>query len=277
VTEPTPQHKLASLRGILRDIPSAVVAFSGGVDSTFVAAVAHDVLGDRALAITGVSPSVPQAELAEAQELARTIGIAHECIDTSEMDDPDYVKNNPDRCFHCKDELYGKLQTIARERGFAAVLDGCNLDDTGDYRPGRRAADQHAVRSPLVEAGLAKADIRELSRDRGLPTWDKPAMACLSSRIPYGTPVTVETLSLVERAEAYLRSLGLRQLRVRHQVLASGDPTARIETDDAGLEVLLKHRAEIARALKALGYLYVTLDLAGYRTGSLNEALKQAQ
>ena len=155
------------------------------------------------------------------------------------MDDPDYVKNNPDRCFHCKDELYGRLQAIARERGFAAVLDGCNLDDIGDFRPGRRAADQHAVRSPLVEAGLTKADIRALSRELGLPTWDKPAMACLSSRIPYGTPVTVETLSLVERAEAYLRSLGLRQLRVRHQVLASGDPTARIETDDAGLALLL--------------------------------------
>jgi len=276
VTEPTPQHKLALLQDIVRDIPSAIVAFSGGVDSTFVAAVAHDILGDRALAFTGVSPSVPQAEVAEATQLARSIGIAHECIDTSEMDDPDYVKNNPDRCFHCKDELYGKLQAIARDRGFAAVLDGCNLDDTGDFRPGRRAADQHAVRSPLVEAGLTKADIRQLSRERGLPTWDKPAMACLSSRIPYGTPVTVETLSLVERAEAYLRTLGLRQLRVRHQVLASGDPTARIETDDAGLAVLLAHRHEITAELKALGYLYVMLDLAGYRTGSLNEALKRA-
>jgi uncharacterized protein len=277
VTEPTPRSKLARLHDILRDISSAVVAFSGGVDSTFVAAVAHDILGGRALAVTGVSPSVPQAEVAEATELARTIGIAHECIDTSEMDDPNYVKNNPDRCFHCKDELYGVLQTIACERGFDAVIDGCNLDDTGDFRPGRRAAGRHAVRSPLVEAGLTKADIRALSRERGLPTWDKPAMACLSSRIPYGTPVTVETLSLVERAEAYLRSLSLRQLRVRHQVLASGDPTARIETDDAGLAILLAHRAEIADELKALGYLYVTLDLAGYRTGSLNEVLKQAQ
>jgi uncharacterized protein len=254
-------------------MPSAIVAFSGGVDSTFLAAAAHDVLGRRAFAITGVSPSVPAAEVEEAKTLAARIGIPHECIDTSEMDDPEYVANNPDRCFHCKDELYGRLAAIARDRGFAVVLDGCNLDDTGDFRPGRRAAAEHGVRSPLLEAELTKDDIRALSRERGLPTWDKPAMACLSSRIPYGTPVTVEALSLVEQAERYLRGLGIRQLRVRHQVLASGEPAARIETDDAGMAALLDRRAEVTERLKALGYLYVTLDLAGYRTGSLNEVL----
>ena len=266
--------KLARLKQIIREAGPAIVAFSGGVDSTFVAAVAYDELRSRALAVTGVSPSIPPSEVEEAKSLAKQIGIAHELIDTREMDDPDYVKNNPDRCFHCKDELYGRLTAIAGERGYTTVLDGCNLDDTGDFRPGRRAASQQGVRSPLLEAELTKAEIRELSRERGLPTWDKPAMACLSSRIPYGTPVTVEALSSVDQAEAYLRSLGLRQVRVRHHVLPAGDTVARIETDDEGIDSLLAQRNEVSDRLKALGYLYVTLDLTGYRTGSLNEAQK---
>jgi uncharacterized protein len=246
------------------------VAFSGGVDSTFVAAIAADVLGERAIAVTGVSPSIPASELEEAKSLARNIGIAHRGIDTNEFDNPAYVANGPDRCFHCKDELYSLLTGMAAAEGYVHVVDGCNLDDTGDFRPGRRAAKQHSVRSPLIEAGLTKDEIRAASRERGLPTWDKPAMACLSSRIPYGTPVTIEVLDEVGAAEAFLRTLGLRDIRVRHH----GD-VARIETDSAGMVRLMEDgiRERVVERLRALGYLHVALDLAGYRSGSLNAAL----
>lgn len=256
----------------LRDLGEVIVAYSGGTDSAYLAWAAKQALGDRAVAITADSPSIPASHKRDAAEYARVCGFRHEFIPTFEFDNPDYVKNDKDRCFHCKDELFTRLEAIAAERGVATIVYGVNKDDLGDYRPGQRAAKIHEVKAPLVEADLTKAEIRELSRMAGLPFWDRPAAACLSSRIPYGTPVTPDTIRTVETGEEELKALGFRQFRVRFH-----GELVRIEV--AGDEMPRALTPEMARKFseifKKLGFLYVTLDLEGYRQGSLNAALTE--
>jgi uncharacterized protein len=262
-------RKEDALRGRLASLGSVVVAYSGGVDSAYLAWVAHDTLGDRAVAVTADSPSYPERHRALAVRIAREFGLHHEIIRTGELERPEYRANPENRCYYCKHELYTHLSRIAADRE-AIVVDGNNADDRGDYRPGRQAAREFGVRSPLDEVDLTKAEIRELSRRAGLPTWDEPASACLSSRIPYHHDVTDEKLRTIERAEQALRDLGFRVFRVRHH-----DEVARIEIAREEMARALDPEiaSSIVRQLKAAGYRYVSLDLQGYRTGSLNEGL----
>jgi len=262
--DPALASRYEALQESLRDMGRALVAFSGGVDSTFLLAVAVECLGGNVLAVTGLSPSVPAAERKEAADLARRLGARHQFIETTELARPGYVANAPDRCYFCKVELFERLGNLARTEGCAWVLDGANLDDLGDVRPGREAARQYGVRSPLVEARLTKADIRRLSQAMGLPTWEKPAMACLASRIPHGIPVTMDRLGQVERAEVALRALGFRHVRVRHH-----EAIARIELppEERGRLLDPALAAGVVEQIKAAGYLYVVLDLEGYRPG----------
>lgn len=261
--------KLARLHTAIDSLRGAVVAFSGGVDSTLVLKLCRDRLGEKAVGVIGVSPSLPPGELAEARALAKSIGVTLVELPTGELADANYAANPANRCFFCKSELYRHLVPWAQEHGLPSVADGLNADDRGDFRPGAAAADAAGVRHPLLEADFTKADVRALARQLGLPNWDKPALACLSSRIPYGTPVTIERLDRIGRAELAVRRLGFPVVRVRFE-----DATARIEVPPADLARIVAAREEVVRAVKEAGFLYVSLDLQGYRSGSANEALR---
>jgi uncharacterized protein len=265
--DPPLDAKYTRLVGLLRDMQRVVVAFSGGVDSTLLARAAGDALGERALLVTADSETYPEAELAEAQRLATLLGLRHVVVRTEELANPEYARNGANRCFFCKEELFGRLTPIAEREGITAVVYGANLDDLGDHRPGMKSAAARGVRAPLIEAQLSKREIRDLSRALGLPTWDKPSYACLSSRFQYGDRITAEKLRQVDAAEAFVRSLGFRQFRVRHH-----DRLARLEIPLEEIPRLWqdgRHQAIVTR-FRELGYLYVAVDLAGFQSGSAN-------
>src|SRR3990172_4971720 len=264
------EKKLKILKDTIKFMKSVVVAFSGGVDSTLVAKVSYDVLGAKALAVTARSETYPSYEYEEAKKIAKEIGISHITIDTSELNIKGFAENPPNRCYFCKSELFGKLKEIAREKGYKNVADGANLDDTGEYRPGLDAAKELEVRSPLKESGLRKVDIREISKHLKLSNWDKPPYACMSSRFPYFQSITEEKLTIVAAAENYLRSIGLKQFRFKHH-----DTIARIEVLPEDITLLLQDgkRTEIVKKFKEIGYKYITIDMEGYRCGSMNEVL----
>lgn len=264
------EQKLRGLKDNLAKMGSVLIAYSGGVDSAFLASVAAEVLGERALAVSASSPVHPAHERAAAELLAGELGLRFTAVESNELEDARFVANPPDRCYYCKQGLFQQLRTIAAAQNLEWIADGSNYDDLADYRPGREALTELGVRSPLLEAGLTKEEIRTLSRKRGLPTWDRPSSPCLASRIPYGIPVTLDILQRIAAGEAHLRDLGIRECRLRHH-----GSIARIEVDGEGMSLLLNDRVrrDVVAQIKALGYTYVALDLAGYRSGSLNEGL----